>query len=259
MTETSIRELMSRAVEAGAPPGVQLPVNDVLARNGRVLRRRRTNRAVAAVVVLAGVAGLTALLPGRSPSALPPAPAATRPALDTPTPTIDYEHRANTAMGLLTAAVPAGYRVSKGGPTPAPGGGSYAVHEVHWRIPGQPTKDLYGALLEVQLDGRAAVLTARVTEHDRPEPPPTADLCAVRIDPNEQSCRTVLASNGTPVRIASWNPVTGPVDEATRMANGVLVTVQQAGRPRPGSYGLGRAVLDDRQLADLTANPRLLP
>ncbi|MEV4626611.1 hypothetical protein AB0J90_10030 [Micromonospora sp. NPDC049523] len=260
MTETSIRELMARAVEDGPPSGIQLPVDDVLSRNARVLRRRRIGQALATVVLLAGAAGLSVLLPGGPPSALrPPAPAATEPAVVTPTPPIDLESRAKAALGLLVAAAPPGYRVQKGEPAPGPGASTYAVRETTWRGPGRPGKDLYWAMLEVQLDGRAAVLTVRVTDQVPAHLRSAADPCSVRISTDEQSCRVVLASDGTPVRIASWRPVTGPVDEATRLVNGVLVTVQQAGRPRPNVYALGRPVLDDRQLADLTSNPTLLP
>ncbi|WP_326561433.1 hypothetical protein [Micromonospora sp. NBC_01796] len=260
MTETSIRDLMARAVEDGPPSGIQLPVDDVLARNARMLRRRRIGQALVAVVLLAGAAGLSALLPGRPPSALPPpAPAATGPLVVTPTPPIDLESRAKAALGLLVAAAPPGYRVQKGETAPGPGGSTYAVRETSWRGPERPFKELYWALLEVQLDGRAAVLTVRVTDQVPVNLLSAADPCAVRINPDEQSCRVVPASDNTPVRIASWHPVTGPVDEATRVVNGVLVTVQQAGRPRPNVYALGRPVLDDRQLADLTTNPTLLP
>jgi hypothetical protein len=259
MSETAIRELLSRAVGAGPPAGIQLPVDDVLARNGRVLRRRRIGRSAAAVVLLAGAAGLFALLPGRPPSA-PPAPPATTVSPAPTGPAADYRSRAMAALDLLTAAVPAGYTMPARDAVPRPDSASFfPMREVTWRSPEQSRKELYAAWLEVQLDGRAALLTVRVTDEIPPGLLWSADLCATPVAPREQVCQVVTATDGTPVRIASWQPVTGPVRQAVRVANGVLVTVEQASRPRPGVYGLGRAVLTDRQLADLAADPALLP
>jgi hypothetical protein len=268
MSETAIRDLLARVVEAGPPSGIQLPVDDVLARNGRALRRRRIGQAGGAVMVLVGLAGLLALLPGRSPSAQLPAPAATRPAPASPAPTgpaADYRSLATAAMALLTTAVPDGYALPDRDTAPgADPGTSYALRQLTWWSPGRPTKvrtteQLYEVFLEVQLDGRAAMLTVRTTAQNRPDLLSPADPCATRVSPDEQECRVQPASNGTPVRIGGWRPVSGPVREAVRMVGDVLVTVQQAGRPRPGVYGLGRPVLTDKQLADLAANPALLP
>ena len=270
MSESAVRDLLARAVETGPPAGIQVPVDDVLARNGRVLRRRRAGLVSGVVVVLVALAGLFTMLPGWSPSAGPPAPAATRPAPAGPTPTPtesagDYRDLATTAMALLTAAVPDGYTLPDRDATPGPdGSGSYALREMNWRSGKRPMKDLYQVslyevFLEVQLDGRAAVLTVRVADQIRPGLLSPADLCASRVSADEQECRVQRASNGIPVRIGSWRPVTGPVREATRVVGDVLVTVQQAGRPRPGVYGLGRPVLTDQQLADLAADPALLP
>ncbi|MFI6763521.1 hypothetical protein ACIBF5_30800 [Micromonospora sp. NPDC050417] len=274
MTEPSIRELLSRAVEAGPPPGIQLPVDDVLARNRQLLRRRRIGQTVATTVLVAVAAGIAALLPGWPRSALSSTPAAPLPNAvtpsETPTPSTtgpppDYRSVALAAMDRLTAAVPDGYTLPESDFAPAPGGGSYATRETTWRS-GAPAstnelkpKELYTATLEVQLDGRAAVLTVRVLPAWTASGGLSADPCDTPMNAEEQTCRMVTASNGSAVRIASWHPVTGPVDEAVYITKNLLVTVQQAGRPRPGVYALGRSVLPDQQLADLVTDPALLP
>ncbi|MEV4756407.1 hypothetical protein AB0J86_15010 [Micromonospora sp. NPDC049559] len=260
MSESAIRELLTRAVEPGPPPGVPLPVDDVLARNGRRLFRRRVGRAGAAVVVLLA-AGLVTLLPGRSPSALPTPPAATPPATSA-TPVGDYRARAATALRLLTVAVPRGYTLPERDEVSLGEGASYALRETTWREPGRPAKELYSALLEVQFDGRAAVLTVRVSDlRGAANPLAAADPCEGAFDPDgqERECRMWSAGNGTPVRIAGWKVITGPVRQAVRVSGDTLVMVEQAGRPRPGVYALGRQVLSDQRLADLAADPELLP
>ncbi|RKR89749.1 hypothetical protein BDK92_4105 [Micromonospora pisi] len=274
MTEPSIRELLSRAVEAGPPPGIQLPVDDVLARNRQLLRRRRIGQTVAAAVLVTVAAGIATLLPGWPRSALPTAPAAPLPNAATPMvtatppatgPPPDYRALALAAMDRLTAAIPAGYTLPQGDSTPAPGGGTYATRETTWHSATrastneQKPKELYRASLEVQLDGRAAVLTLRLLPAQTPSGGVSANPCDTPINSEEQTCRMVTAGNGSAVRIASWHPVTGPVDEAVYITKNLLVTVQQAGRPRPGVYALGRPVLPDQQLADLVTDPALLP
>lgn len=277
MTETRVKELFDQLVDGGAPPGVRVPVSDVLARNGMALRRRRLRRTATAGLAMAAAAGLVILLPNlpgsraapTSPAAPPTATATARPS---PTPRLfpeaESRKRAERMLDRLIAEVPAGFTLPKYDNTAPTGEYQDALRYAFWRRDSarKMSETLSEAMLEVQLSGRAAMLTFRAVQVSPPvssawpATPDAASLCNLAIDEEERrDCKVIYAKDGSPVRLSWWKTAAGPTRQAIRFYEGTYVMVQQASRPREGVYGLGRPVFTDQQLVELAADPAFEP
>lgn len=282
MTETTMKELFDRLVDGGAPPGVRLPVAEVLSRNESVLRRHRLRRAGAVGLLAAAAAGVVVLLPNligpqtaptrpAAPASAPASPPTTPPA-SPPTPPRVYteaenHRRAEMMLKALVGAVPEGFTVPMKDTAPSADGTEYQLRSVFWNKE-TPVETAAGPLsevtLEVQLSGRAALLTLRTTTSDSESRPPRSTpegsgLCDTPFSAAEQNCRLVYAADGSPVRVGWWKTAAGPTRQAVRFYDGGFVLMEQTSRPRPGVYGLGRPVFDDQQLVELAADPAFAP
>ena len=276
MTGTAVKDMFGRILDTEAPP--PRPVDEVITRNGRLLRRRRFGGALAAALLLvaAGVGAGALRDTGKPPPhvAAPPEPVSrTSPSAAAPTRPPDrvlyaVKRRLTTLAQVLEAAVPPGYKILDDNEVRGSDGVVYPLWTVNERRPADPAdwndehNWVYTAALEVRAGGRAAVLTLEAFPLDPTlAVDPAADLCRTPL-PGQvgDACEVGYGADGLPVRVSSYDdPASRRVEQAVRFYPTFAIRVTQGPRARPGVPGLDTPVLDLTGLINLAASPQLAP
>lgn len=294
MTGTTLKDMFGRVLDTEAPP--PRPVDEVITRNGRILRRRRFGGALAAaLLVAAGGAGAGAGIlhdpggparevggPSREatgpPWPLPQPVPQTGVSGAAPTPRAfpwqsgtpayappDVKRRSGQLLRALLSVIPSGWQIASDTEVRGANGEVYPLRTVQLRAPGDPGdwKDQYAwaylATVEVRAGGRAVVMTLEVFPRDPAMRVDPDDLCRTSLAGQvEDQCGVVGASDGTRVRMSSYDePGLGRTYHAIRFYRTFVVRAGQGPRARPGVPGLDRPVLDKVRLANLTGHPWL--
>jgi len=271
-----VRDICERILDRPAPS--PRSGSQVLAIARQAARRRNrlavgaagvvTGALVTVIVATAATSGLSA--PGQSDRQA--TAAASTPASPPPVPAMPASNAHGSRIAeLLTAAVPGGYttQVANGGTT------------VSWLLDQESESDRYASQTRILMskeDGQGLLSAVIVRDNG---PAATGDLCSAAVaerlrpytDGSALGCEVIIV-DGVPIRTATES---GQTMTATRFLTGGLLMIRSArstdptgGPPTDAAHPwyepLGQrrgplvtAPLSTRQLAELAANPGLLP